>query len=317
MSFRNLDLNLLRVFDVVMDERNLTRAAQRLTMTQPAVSNALRRLREATGQELFARAAKGVTPTTEAEALWPAVRDALTGLRQAFDPQAFDPATDAHGFRAAMADATAALLMPALVAALQAQAPQVQLRVIPLTTRDPRHLLEQGQADLAMGFFPAVAAAVSAEGHSAPVRLAPLYESDYVCVMRRGHPLAEPGALTLDSYCAARHMLVSFSGRPHGFVDEALAALGRQRRIVVTVNQFATAGRVATASDILTVLPRHFLPATGLQDALAACELPFEVRPIQVGLLWHRRHEHDPAQRWLREVVLASVRGPESLSEVQ
>ena len=101
MSFRTLDLNLLRVFDVVMDERNLTRAATRLAMTQPAVSNALKRLREAVGVELFARSARGVTPTADAETLWPAVRDALAGLREALDPQDFDPRTDARSFRIA------------------------------------------------------------------------------------------------------------------------------------------------------------------------------------------------------------------------
>lgn len=305
MSFRNLDLNLLRVFDAVMDERNLTRAAQRLAMTQPAVSNAMRRLREATGAPLFVRSAHGMLPTPEAEALWPAVRDALAGLRQAFDPQRFDPEVDTRAFRLAMADATAWWLMPALAEALQAQAPRVQLRALPLATRDPRPLLEQGQADLALGFFPAVAAALATEGAAASARLAPLYDSDYVCVMRAGHPLAAPQALTLDSYCAARHMLVSFSGRPHGFADEALAALGRRRQLAVVVNQFAVAGRVAARSDLLAVLPRHFVPATGLGDALAVRELPFDMPAIRVSLLWHRRSEHDPGQRWLREQVLA------------
>lgn len=309
MSFRNLDLNLLRVFDVVMDERNLTRAAQRLSMTQPAVSNALRRLREAVGHELFSRSARGVAPTADAEALWPAVRDALAGLRQALDPQEFDPSLDARSFRIATADATATLLMPGLVAALESRAAGVNLRVLPLTTRDPRGLLEQGQVDLALGFFPAVATALAAEGDAASVRMEPLYDSEYMAVMRRGHSLAAPGVLTLDNYCAARHLLVSFSGRPHGFVDEALGALGRRRRIVLTVNQFFTAGRVVTQSDLLTVLPRRFVPATGFADELALQPLPFAMPTIHVALLWHRRHDHDAAQRWLRTTILECARG--------
>jgi DNA-binding transcriptional LysR family regulator len=304
MSFRTLDLNLLRVFDVVMDERNLTRAAARLAMTQPAVSNALKRLRDAVGVELFARGARGVTPTADAESLWPAVREALAGLREALDPQDFDPRTDARSFRIATADATATMLMPALVTALEGGAPGVNLRVLPLTTRDPRGLLEQGQADLALGFFPVVTQALAAEGPAASVRMEPLYDSEYVAVMRRDHPLAAPGALDLDAYCAARHLLVSFSGRPHGFVDEALGSIGRRRRIVLTVNQFFTAGRVVTQSGLLTVLPRRFVPATGFGDELALQPLPFAMPVIHVALLWHRRHEHDAAQRWLRATIV-------------
>ena len=134
-----------------------------------------------------------------------------------------------------------------------------------------------------------------------------LYDGEYVVVMRRGHPLAgQP--LGLDTYCAARHLLVSFSGRPFGFVDEALAALSRQRRVVLTVNQFFTAGRVVASTDLLTVLPRHFLSATGMASALATSELPLPVPPVHVDALWHRQAEHDSAHRWLREAVARAAR---------
>jgi len=308
MNFRTLDLNLLRVFDVVMDERNVTRAAARLAMTQPAVSNALRRLRESTGEELFIAGSAGVTPTAHAEALWPTVRAALGGLREALDPQTFDPRRDARTFTLAMADANAALTVPLLVDDLQREQALVDLRFVPLATRDPRPLLEHGEADLALGFFPDVAAALAAEGDGAVARLDPLYRCEYVCVMRRDHPLAAKPALTLDDYCAATHLRVSFAGRPRGFVDEALAALGRERRVMITVNQFFTGGSVVHQSDLLTVLPRSFVPATGFADELAVRPLPFALPPIEVGLLWHRRHEHDLAQQWLRRVVSAASR---------
>jgi DNA-binding transcriptional LysR family regulator len=122
--------------------------------------------------------------------------------------------------------------------------------------------------------------------------------------MRRDHPLAQ-GELTLDRYCAARHLLVSFSGRPWGFIDEALGALGRQRTIVLTVNQFFTAGRVVAGSDLLTVLPRHFVSVTGIADQLVLRELPLVVPPVHVDALWHRRLRHSGAHRWLREVLAA------------
>jgi DNA-binding transcriptional LysR family regulator len=130
-----------------------------------------------------------------------------------------------------------------------------------------------------------------------------LYAGEYVCVMRQGHPLANV-PMTLDAYCAARHLLVSFSGRPYGFVDEALASIGRRRRIVMTVNQFFTAGQVVVNSDLLTVLPRHFVPTTGMGDQLVLRDLPLDVPPVHVEALWHQRLQHDSAHQWLREQLL-------------
>jgi DNA-binding transcriptional LysR family regulator len=301
MNFRTLDLNLLRVFDVVMTERSVTRAAERLAMTQPAVSNALRRLREATEQDLFTPTPTGVTPTRQAQALWPSVRAALGGLREVFEPQDFDPRRDARSFTLAMADATAAVIVPPLVRALDAGQARIDLRFVPLASRDPRLLLEQGQADLALGFFPELPGAIAAEGDGSAMQLEPLWSCEYVCVMRHDHPLAAQSTLTLDAFCAARHLRVSFAGRPRGFVDDALQRLGRKRQVMVTVNQFHSAGCVVRQSDLLTVLPRSFVPATGFAHELTCRKLPFEMPGIDVALLWHRRHDRDAAQRWLRD----------------
>ncbi|TDQ42532.1 LysR family transcriptional regulator [Tepidicella xavieri] len=309
LNFRTLDLNLLRVFDEVMAERNLTRAAHNLSMTQPAVSNALRRLRELTGDDLVRRAGYGVEPTPLAATLWPTVREALQQLRGALAPGAFEPATATHHFVLAMADATAAKIMPALVQCLDREAPGVTLRVLPLTTRDPRELLEHGGVDLAIGHFPGVLAELSAshlQDHVPRFQSRRLYDTAYVVVMRQGHPLAA-GPLTLDAYCAARHLLVSFSGRPWGFVDEALAAQSRRRRVVLTVNQFFTAGQVVATSDLLTVLPHHFLGMTGQEHALVHRPLPLELPPVHVDMLWHRQSHGQAAQRWLRDTVWRAV----------
>lgn len=303
MNFRTLDLNLLRVFDVVMAERHVTRAAERLAMTQPAVSNALRRLREAMGQELFVPGPGGVTPTRQAQALWPSVRASLQSLRQAIEPPGFDALRDTRSFTIAMADATAAVLVPPLMAAWTRTGARSELRVVGLDTRDPRPLLELGAADAALGFFPDVARELAAEGDGGTTRLDALYDCEYVCALRRDHPLAAPAALTLDAYCDAPHLRVSFAGRPRGYVDEALSRLGRMRRVVLTVDHFSVAGRVVGQSDLLTVLPRSFVAATGHAPQLACVDLPFELPCIHVGLLWHRRHEHDPAQRWLRGML--------------
>lgn len=309
VNFRTLDLNLLRVFDEVMAERNLTRAARNLSITQPAVSNALRRLRDTLGDELVRRSGSGVEPTPRALALWPTVRDALRQLQHTLAPGEFDAGIADTTFLLAMADATAAELIPGLVQIVEKEAPAVSLRVLPLTTRDPRRMLENEEVDMAIGYFPAVIASLAARGQSdaaVPFETQRLYVGEYVCVMRRGHPLAD-SPLTLDDFCTARHLLVSFSGRPYGFIDQTLGALGRERRIVVTVNQFFTAGRVVANSDLLTVLPRHFVKVTGIDEQLVLRDLPFEQPLVHVDAIWHRRAQHGHAHEWLRQALLRSA----------
>lgn len=309
-NFRTLDLNLLRVFDQVMAERNLTRAAKNLSMTQPAVSNALARLRDALGDKLVTRSGYGVEPTPKALALWPAVSDALRQLESSLTPGQFVAREATTSFVLAMADATAAELVPGLVEIIERDAPGVSMRVLPLNTRDPRRLLDEGAMDLAVGFFPAVLADLTAQSQAGGVAAFDhqrLYEGRYVCVMRRGHPLAR-GKLTLDRFCEAHHLLVTFSGRPYGFIDEALASHGRKRRVVLTVNQFFTAGRVVASSDLLTVLPLHFISTTGMASELVHRELPFAVQPVHVDSLWHHRQAQRSDHAWLRLAVEAAAK---------
>jgi DNA-binding transcriptional LysR family regulator len=304
-NFRTLDLNLLRVFDEVMAEGSLTRAARNLSLTQPAVSNALRRLRETRGDELVQRSGQGMAPTPRARAIWPAVREALAQLQSSLIPNEFVPAEANTSFVLAMSDASAAELIPVLTETLEKQAPRVTLRVVPLTTRDPRSMLDEEACDLAVGYFPSMLADLTARtqsGEPQPFFHQRLFTGEYVCVMRKDHPLAQ-GPLTIDAFCAARHMLVSFSGRPFGFVDEALATLGRERFVVMTVNQFFTAARVVANANLLTVLPLHFVKVTGYADQLVFRPLPFEVSPVLVDAVWHRRSQQRSSHVWLREVV--------------
>ena len=302
MNFRTLDLNLLRVFDAVMAEGNITRAAERLSMTQPSVSNALKRLRDATGEDLLTRAPKGVKPTAYGEVLWPEVREALGRLRQALEPGDYDPVTDSRVFRLSMVDAVAATRMPALTAHLESIGALARVEVRPLLNRDPRDALARGDVDFALGHFPEAVAAIAAEGSGASARYRRLAETHYVCAMRRGHPLAQ-GPLTLDAFCAAGHVLVSFSGRAHGFVDQALASLNRSRRVALTVNQFFTAARVVLATDLLTVLPQGFLSVTGHAEQLVTLPLPLAPGAVFVDALWHVRNERSSAHQWLLRML--------------
>ncbi len=323
LNFRTLDLNLLRVLDEVLTERSLTRAARNLAMTQPAVSNAIKRLRDVVGDELVQRSGFGVEPTARALELWPAIRSALSGLQQSLAPGAFEASTSDATFMLAMADATAAELMPGLVEIIARDAPGVSMRILPLTTRDPRRLLQEERIDMAVGHFPAVLADLTAQAQSgfsaaagnigsarnagASFEHERLYVGEYVCVMRRDHALAKRKTITLDQYCATPHLLVSFSGKPFGFVDQALTSLGRTRRIVLTVNQFFTAGRVVASSDLLTVLPRHFVRVADAAGDLAVRELPFAMPLVHVDALWHHRNTASAAHQWLRASVLRSA----------
>jgi DNA-binding transcriptional LysR family regulator len=304
-DFQALDLNLLRVFDAVMAEGSLTRAAEKLALTQPAVSNALRRLRSALDEELFVRQGHGVQPTPRALLLWPVVRDALGNLQRNLVPETFNPQTATLSLVLAMADATAGILVPSLVSILEREAPHLSVRIVPLTTRDPRALLDAQTAGMAVGHFPAVLSDLTARaqsGHLVQHEHRRLYDGEYVAVMRKHHPLALM-PLTLEHYCAARHALVSFSGRAYGFIDESLAALGRQRQIVLTVNQYTTAARVVAHSDLLTVLPRHFVPHTGLQHLLQVHPLPLEVQPLHIDALWKKNGPDGAAYAWLLQTL--------------
>lgn len=306
-NLRTFDLNLLKIFDAVMTERSLTQAAKRLALTQPAVSNALRRLRETTNDALFVRKGRGLEPTVRAVDLWPVVREVMRSVQNCLAPDVFEPQTAKRVFVLSMADSTAAQIMPSLVNAIENEAPSVTLRVLPLTTRDPRRLLDDGEVDLAIGHFPAALADLSARaqgGENVSFLHKRLFSGDYVCVMRKGHPLAD-APLSLEQFCSARHMLVSFSGRAFGFVDEALAQLQRKRLIVLTVNQFFTAGKVVSHSNLLTVLPRHFIHVTGFASELVQRDLPFAMPPFYVDALWHLRADRSVANTWLLEKINA------------
>lgn len=300
-NFRTLDLNLLRVFDAVMAEGSVTRAAEVLSITQPAASHALKRLHAWLGEPLFQRSASGMVPGARATALWPQVRAALQELEQALAPGAFDPRRDRAEFRLTMADAVVSALAPALVADIEREAALVDLRVLPLTTRDPRTLLNAEEADVAIGHFPALFSAISSEGERSLLRQARLHQTPYVCVMRPQHPLAD-GELTLERYVEAHHVLVSLTGRAYAEVDEALALLGRRRRVVLTVNQYHLAGRVVAQSDLLTVLPHSFV-AGSVPGPVVVRPLPVEIGPLTVDMVWLARRDSDPAHRWLREQV--------------
>ncbi|ARV62901.1 hypothetical protein BZZ01_07535 [Nostocales cyanobacterium HT-58-2] len=294
MNYEQLDLNLLTVFDAVMTELNVTRAADRLHMTQPAVSNALKRLRHLLNDELFVKVPSGVSPTPKAMEIWQPIRDALTQIRRTLEPSQFDPATATIAFTIAMNDLTANLILPKLIAVLEESAPDIDVRIIPNTHINAPILLEQAEIDVAVGVFP---------HPSARLRSHTLLTSPFICVMRRDHPLAGK-KLTLERYVQAKHLLVTLTGESTGLIDPILQERGLQRRIALTVNQFAIAPRIVANSDFIAILPTRIVEMSGLVEQLHLAPLPIEIAPSILKMMWHERNHRHPAQEWLRSRLI-------------
>jgi DNA-binding transcriptional LysR family regulator len=294
MNYEQLDLNLLNVFNAVMTELNVTRAAQRLHMTQPAVSNALNRLRHLLDDELFVKVPSGVKPTSKAIKIWHPIRDALTQIRQTLEPRNFSPATASTTFTIAMNDFTANVILPRLITIIEQVAPFVDLRTIPTTNINAAMLLEQAEIDIAIGVFPSV---------SSRLRSHTLFTSSFACVMRRNHPLVDQ-KLTLDSYIQAKHLLVTLTGESTGMIEPMLQELGLQRRIMLTVNQFAVAPQLIACSDLIAVLPTRIVEKSGLLEQLHLAPLPIEITPSILKMMWHERNHLESAQEWLRSCLL-------------
>lgn len=294
MNYEQLDLNLLKVFDAVMTELNVTRAAHRLHMTQPAVSNALKRLRHLLNDELFAKVPTGVLPTPKALELWQPLREALAQIRQTIEPGDFDPAIATLTFTIAMNDFSANVLLPKLISVCEESAPAINIRTIPTTYINAVTQLEKAEIDIAIGVFP---------DSSPRLRSQLLLTSPFTCVMRRHHPLAQQ-RLTLEQYVQAKHLLVTLTGEPTGFIDLILLEQGLKRRIMLTVNQFAVAPQLVAGSDLLAVLPTRIVEMSGVLDQLHLTPPPLEILPSRLKMMWHERNHSDSSQAWLRSQLV-------------
>jgi DNA-binding transcriptional LysR family regulator len=295
MNLRRLDLNLLVVFDAVMLERSVTRAAERVFLTQSAVSSALGRLREQLGDELFIRGSGKLRPTPRALELEEPVRALLAELQEVLAPSQFDPATESRSFTIATNDYFTAVVAPPLARRLAKAAPGIDLRIVPTAGR-PLEMLDAREADL-----------VCTSWSQPPERFSieMLVEDSYVCVVRKDHPFARK-APTLAQFARAKHILVSPRGDAKGFVDHRLAEKGLTRRILMTVNHFAAAPQIVAETDAVLTVPRliaeRFAPARS--TALFDCPVPVPPALRRMSMIWHDRLSRHPAHAWLRATML-------------
>lgn len=289
MRLGGIDLNLLTSLDALLEERNVTRAARRLGVTQPAVSHALRKLRDLLGDELLVRTARGMQATPRAIELRPAVRAALEAAEVVLQAApAFDPARAERVFTMFVVDQASYQLLPALAARLAREAPHVRIDVRPISTRFADDLA--GDLDLAVGAF-----------FDAPsgIREEALWDETFACVLRRDHPAAR-GRFDLARYLALPHLLVAPRGRPGSAIDDQLARSGHRRRIVLMVPHFLVAPHVVAASDLVWTAPRGIARAFAAQLPLKLREPPLATRGFTVAMRWHVRLDRDPGLAWLR-----------------
>lgn len=287
------ELTLLHLFDAIMTEGSITRAADRLAMTQPAVSNAVARMRERWQDPLFVKKGRSIEPTSFALNLWEQVRAPMHDLASALDASHFEPATSRRQFRIALGDAMLDLCWLPLVKQLALQAPNVDLYSLPFTLKGAITQLREANVDLAIGPL---------DYHDRSLRSVPLFESHYRLAMRADHALAQR-AITLDEFVAARHLRVTTSGDASGTVDRALEQLGFARRVAVTVNHFSAVPKLLLQTDLIAVLPQIVAGATEFASQLWLTAPPFDVPPTPIYLIWHTRHDRDPGLLWLRKLI--------------
>jgi DNA-binding transcriptional LysR family regulator len=294
MNVQALDLNLLRVFDAVLRDRSVTSAAKHLGLTQPAVSNALARLRAQFEDMLFVRTPTGMDATPFARELSEPVRQALALLESAMaHGPGFDPATSTRAFRFYMSDLGQIEFLPPLVERAQRVAPGVRLEAVSLEVEDIGDALAAGALDLAVGFLP---------GLGPPVRRQPLFRDPYVCLMRADHPDIG-GKLTKKQFLAASHALVSYKGG-HRVIEEALERAGLARKIALRVPHFTVVPMVLERSDLILILPAKVARVYERQGRFKFLPLPVPIPPADVAAHWHERFERDPGNRWLREMIM-------------
>ncbi|MEM5310556.1 LysR family transcriptional regulator [Paraburkholderia sp. JHI869] len=292
-----LDLNLLRALDALLDERNVTRAAQRLSLTQPAVSAMLTRLRESFGDPLFVRSQRGIVPTERALQLAAPLKQVLSEIEQMLQPQAFEPAAAEMTLTLASTDYALRAVVVPFLARLRETAPGVRAVIVPVQHERLQAQLESGDVDMAL---------ITPETTPADLHARRLFDERYVCVMRADHPAAAR-RLTLERFCALDHALVSYAGGSlSGVTDEALARMGRARRVTVSVNSFLVLPDILLTSDLIAVVPSRLVKDA---QGLAVVEPPLEIPGFTKTLAWHERTHRSPGHQWVRALLFETCEG--------
>ena len=290
MNLRSLDLNLLPVLEAVYTERSLTRASETLNITQPAVSNALSRLRTHFEDPLFVREGRGVKPTAMAEALMPAVRDALDRLRAGLEPRsAFEPSSSTRVFNISARDTSAFLVAPGLAVRLQGVAPGIRIAWSQVNRRAISTELASGRLDLAID-VPGL--------RGADLKRDQLLVTSYACIVARGHPMANK-TLTMEAFVSLQHVVVSSRREGRSYIEEVARTWGHRITPAMRLPHHMPAIEVARRTHLALAVPKPIAEASGL----AVLDLPPEFPALTSEIYWRHENAEDPALGWLREQI--------------
>ncbi len=294
MELRDIDLNLLVVFRQLLVEKRVSRVAENLGLTQPAVSNALARLRRLLGDELFLRTTRGMEPTPYAEQLAEPVAYALGMIHAALNQRSdFDPATSQRAFTVGMTDIGEIWFLPRLIVRLAEVAPGITLSTVRNAAVNLRDEMGDGKVDLAVGLLPQLKAGFFQRR---------LLSTRYVCLMRKGHRLDKP-RITLKEFGAAEHVVVISQGTGHGKVDELMQRAGIQRHVRLTVPHFTPVGHLLQGSDMLATVPEPLAQRLAGPFGLSQVRHPVALPEVSINLFWHAKAHRDPANQWLRSLI--------------
>ena len=292
-----IDLNLVVALDALVSECHVTRAAARLGITQSAASHALARLRDLLGDPLLVRGPTGtMVPTPTARLLAPKLRSALDALTSALRGETFDPATARRTFHVGASDYVELVMLPQLTARLERLAPGIDVWVHTYN--------DWGDGELASGALDLVIGPPRGAARPRAAYERVLFSESFTCVMRANHPLSR-GRLTLRRYCEVSHLMVAPRGTPGSFVDDALAAVGKTRRVALAVPHFLVVPYVIAASDLIATLASRIAALFAATLELVTVPPPIEVPKFEIALAWHERNHHDAAHRWLRDQLVA------------
>jgi DNA-binding transcriptional LysR family regulator len=294
MELHEIDLNLLIIFNQLLVERRVSKVADNLGISQPAVSNSLAKLRKLFGDELFLRTPKGMEPTPFADQLAESVSYALAMIHSGVNQRTgFDPAQERRSFTVGMTDIGEIVFLPELIARLKRDAPGIALSTVRNTAINLRDDLESGKVDMAIGLLPQLKAGFFQRR---------LFKQRYVCLMRRGHRL-DKKRITLAEYASAEHLVVVSAGTGHGKVDDLLLRSGIERTVRLTVPHYVSVGHILQGSDLVTTVPETLADRLLAPFGLAKVAHPAKLPDVAINAFWHAKYHRWPANRWLRTVI--------------
>lgn len=297
-SIADVDLNLLVVFDAIVKERNITLAARRVGLSQPAMSSALGRLRRTFNDPLFVRTGSGMQPTPYAQLLASPIHRACELIGAALQIGGdFDPASSTRTFGFYMTDIGEAVFLPKLLVALSRSAPGVKVKVVRMPERGFGEAMAEGEVDFAIGLFPTLKAGFFQQR---------LYRDEFVCVLRADHPDAQR-PLGLKQFAAMRHAVVTTAGTGHeATVERAFAREKLRRRVDLTIPHFMALPMIVTQTDVIATIPRRLAQAFAAYPNIKLIAPPLKIPSFEIKQHWHERYHHAMANKWMR-ALLAGV----------